>query len=98
LPSYAEGFPMAVLDAWAYGLPVITTPVGGIPDVAIDGSNMLLFNPGDLQSLSEKLEIMISDAAMRDRISKASLEFSLNQFSLNAIVNDLESIYNKHIN
>ena len=48
LPSYAEGFPMAVLDAWAYGLPVITTPVGGIPDIAINGKNLLLFNPGDI--------------------------------------------------
>ena len=54
LPSYAEGFPMAVLDAWAYGLPVITTPVGGIPDVAIDNVNMLLFNPGDVATLADK--------------------------------------------
>ena len=44
LPSYAEGFPMAILDAWSYALPVITTPVGGIPDVAIDGENILLFS------------------------------------------------------
>ena len=36
------------LDAWSYGLSVITTPVGGIPDVAKDGENMLLFEPGDV--------------------------------------------------
>lgn len=98
LPSYAEGFPMAVLDAWAYGLPVITTPVGGIPDVAIDGSNMLLFNPGDIQSLSEKLKIMISDQALRDKISKASVHFSLNEFSLSRIVNQLNELYRNTIN
>ena len=33
LPSWGEGFPMGVLDAWAYGIPVITTPVGGIIDI-----------------------------------------------------------------
>jgi glycosyltransferase involved in cell wall biosynthesis len=98
LPSYAEGFPMAVLDAWAYGLPVITTPVGGIPDVAKDGSNMLLFNPGDIQSLSEKLENMISDQMLRDTISKASVNFASNEFSLSSIDYQLNEVYQKTIN
>jgi len=97
LPSYAEGFPMAVLDAWAYGLPVVTTPVGGIPDVAKDGINMLLFNPGDTKTLSEKLINMISDNSLSDTISNASIEFSLNQFSLNIITGQLNTIYEKHI-
>lgn len=98
LPSYAEGFPMAVLDAWAYGLPVVTTPVGGIPDVAIDGVNMLLFQPGDTNVLSEMLKKMISDEDLRKKISEASLEFSRNKFSLDTIVNDLANIYQKNTN
>lgn len=98
LPSYAEGFPMAVLDAWAYSLPVITTPVGGIPDVAKDGKNMLLFNPGDTKTLSEKLVEMISDKSLSETISNASKEFSLNEFSLDSITHQLNSIYLKNIN
>lgn len=97
LPSYAEGFPMAVLDAWSYGLPVITTPVGGIPDVAVDGENMLLFNPGDIEVLSEKLKNMISNQDLRDKISEASLSFSRKEFSLDTIVFQLNNIYQNNI-
>ena len=93
LPSYAEGFPMAVLDAWAYGLPVITTPVGGIPDVAKDGDNMLLFMPGDIQTLSIKLEQLISDQKLRNKISLASLDLATNEFNQETINHHLKSIY-----
>ena len=95
LPSYAEGFPMAVLDAWAYGLPVITTPVGGIPDVAKDGENILLFNPGDVDALAMQLDRMILDEKLRERIALASLDFARNQFNLNTINNQLGEIYNE---
>lgn len=37
LASDGEGFPMGVLDAWAYGIPCVVTPVGGIPDIVSDG-------------------------------------------------------------
>jgi len=93
LPSYAEGFPMAVLDAWAYGLPVITTPVGGIPDVAKDGENMLLFNQGDIDSLSRCLEKMITDVPLRCKIADASLHFAANEFNATTINKSIGSIY-----
>jgi len=93
LPSYAEGFPMAVLDAWAYGLPVITTPVGGIPDVAVDGGNMLLFNPGDVDTLSEKLDLIMSDNALRDQLSAASIKMAAEEFNLNTVTGQIAEIY-----
>lgn len=93
LPSYAEGFPMAVLDAWAYGLPVITTPVGGIPDVAEDGNNMLLFTPGDVDKLAEQLERMITDDALRERITSASIDFAQNKFNIQTINNQIGTLY-----
>lgn len=98
LPSYAEGFPMAVLDAWAYALPVITTPVGGIPDIAIDGKNMLIFNPGDIKSLSLKLEQLIDDHDLRDKISVASIDFATKEFNQETINHKLETIYDNLLN
>ena len=93
LPSYAEGFPMAVLDAWAYGLPVITTPVGGVSDVAIDGENILLFNPGDIDTLAEKLDLIINDEALRDKLSASSVKMASEKFNLNTITKQVANIY-----
>ena len=93
LPSYAEGFPMAVLDAWAYGLPVITTPVGGIPDVAADGENTLLFQPGDVDTLSDKLELLIKDEGLRARLSEESMKMAKGKFNLNTIAEQVARIY-----
>lgn len=93
LPSYAEGFPMGVLDAWSYGLPVITTPVGGIPDVARDGENMLLFEPGDVDGLARQMERMISDAELRNRISIESLKFAKTMFNRKTINKHIERLY-----
>lgn len=93
LPSYAEGFPMAVLDAWAYGLPVITTPVGGVPDVAVDGENMLLFNSGDVDTLAEKLEMIITDETLREKMAEESTRLAQGKFSLEKVTEEVAEIY-----
>lgn len=93
LPSYSEGFPMGVLDAWAYHLPVITTPVGGIPDVGIDRQNLLLFNPGDINSLAHKLDELICDHGCYSKIQTASASFATINFNIKTISNQLCQIY-----
>lgn len=93
LPSYAEGFPMAVLDAWAYGLPVITTPVGGILDIAKDGENLLLFSPGDVMKLSACLDKLIYDSKLRDVISQNSTKLSETTFNWELINSQLSDLY-----
>ncbi len=95
LPSYAEGFPMAVLDAWAYGLPVITTPVGGIPDVAEDGVNMFLFNPGDVDVLADKMKEMMSDGVLRNKIARNSLELAKTKFNIESVNKEIGLLYEK---
>lgn len=93
LPSYAEGFPMGVLDAWAYGLPVITTPVGGIPDIAKDGKNCLLFNPGDTNKLAEQMDKMMSSEELRKLVASESNELAKGIFSVDKVTERLENIY-----
>ena len=93
LPSYAEGFPMGVLDAWSYALPVVTTPVGGIPDVAEDGKNMLLAQPGDVDGLSRCLSRLISDGALRENISLQSRKLAPGVFALDACDKKINEIY-----
>lgn len=93
LPSYAEGFPMAVLDAWAYGLPVITTPVGGIPDIAEDGKNMLLFNAGDTEKLAYNMKTLIDNEDLRNQIINESIKLAKTTFNIDTINKQIESLY-----
>ena len=93
LPSYAEGFPMAVLDAWAYDLPIITTPVGGLPDILVDGKNALVFEPGDVNLLAEQITRIIKDEALRASIEKESTKLAKTIFAQDVICNQLSIIY-----
>ena len=93
LPSYEEGLPMAILDAFSYGIPVITTPVGGIPDFAIDGQNMLLFPPGDEKQLEKCIVSLATDANLRMKLSEQSRKLATEVFSLDAICKQLQAIY-----
>ena len=65
LPSYNEGQPMALLEAMAWGLPPVTTPVGGIPEVVESGINGLLVTPGDVAEISAAMSRLIEDEPLR---------------------------------
>lgn len=65
LPSYNEGLPMAILEAMSWGLPVITTPVGGIPEVIENGKTGLLITPGHIQELTAAMQSLIENPSFR---------------------------------
>jgi glycosyltransferase involved in cell wall biosynthesis len=65
LPTYAEGMPVAVIEAMAAGLPVITTPVGGIPELITDGVEGWLAPPGDVAALTEKIVLLAGNEELR---------------------------------
>jgi glycosyltransferase involved in cell wall biosynthesis len=74
LPSYNEGLPMALLEAMSWGLPIISTPVGGIPELVISSKNGLLINPGDIETLSTAMQSLIDDEALRTCLGNAARE------------------------
>jgi glycosyltransferase involved in cell wall biosynthesis len=65
LPSRAEGVPMALLEAMAYGLPAITSPVGGIPDVFRGDLDGVFVTPGDIDQIRAAMAKFITDDAAR---------------------------------
>lgn len=65
IPSeWYENAPMTVLEAFAYGKPVIGSDIGGIPEMVVEGETGLLFKPGDYQELREKIKYLLADPSM----------------------------------
>ncbi|WP_242038793.1 glycosyltransferase family 4 protein [Anabaena lutea] len=65
LPSYNEGLPLAMLEAMAWELPVIVTPVGGISEIVIHGENGLIVKPGNIEQLSNGINSLIENENFR---------------------------------
>ncbi|WP_298915037.1 glycosyltransferase family 4 protein [uncultured Nostoc sp.] len=65
LPSYNEGLPLAMLEAMAWELPVIVTPVGGIPEIVTQSDNGLIVNSGNVEQLSDAMKSLIGNEALR---------------------------------
>jgi glycosyltransferase involved in cell wall biosynthesis len=95
LPSYAEGMPMALLEAMSWGLPVITTPVGGIPQLVTSELNGLLVAPGDVAGLAAAITRLLQDPALGKRLGDAARKTIEADFSLDQALTRLSGIYNR---
>ena len=93
LASDGEGFPMGVLDAWAYGIPCVVTPVGGIPDIIEDGINGLIFPVGDSDRLAVQLNKLMNDKELGKAIVAESDKYVNGLFNIDIINNQLAEIY-----
>ncbi|VAX24658.1 Glycosyl transferase, group 1 [hydrothermal vent metagenome] len=71
MPSqWYEGFPMVLVEAFAHGLPVIASRLGGMAEIVEDGATGLHFTPGDADDLAEKVNWMISHPDERKRMGE----------------------------
>lgn len=74
LSSIYEGNPISILEAMSYGLPVISTSVGGVPDVIKDGVNGILVSSNDVEGLSNAMIELINNNGTYNTISKNNKE------------------------
>lgn len=93
LPSYAEGLPMALLEAMAAGMPIVSTPVGGIPDAVRDGIDGVLVPPGDAPALAHAIERLLSDDRLRESLGTSARARAIENYGVDQVVDRLESIY-----
>jgi adenylyl-sulfate kinase len=93
LPSYLEGMPMALLEAMSFGLPVIASRAGGIPDVIDDGRNGLLVDAGKIDELEAALRAVLSDSALSDRLGAAARHTIEADYSRDQRIEQLAAVY-----
>lgn len=93
LPSYNEGLPMAILEAMSYGMPIISTNVGDIPQAVTHNENGFLFKPGSKMELSMFMHNIITDVDKWLKMSKSSKKIAVKKFDIDTYFNDLYNIY-----
>ncbi|TPG58945.1 glycosyltransferase family 4 protein [Hymenobacter nivis] len=94
LPSFNEGLPMALLEAMAYGLVPVTTPVGGIPDVVTSGENGLLVAPGDEAALLKSITSLLAAPRHYQQMSANAKQRVGQGFELRRYKERLAELYN----
>jgi glycosyltransferase involved in cell wall biosynthesis len=80
LPSYAEGLPMALIEAMSMGVPCVTTPVGATEELVKHGKNGYLVEPGDTGTLTDRLRHLLSSQALRDTMALAAYDTWVQDF------------------
>jgi glycosyltransferase involved in cell wall biosynthesis len=94
LPSHAEGLPMALLEAMAWGRAVVASRVGGIPEAVREGENGLLVPPHDAPALAAALARVLDDAGLRARLGERARMTVAQHYSTEAVCGRLAAIYN----
>lgn len=93
LPSYGEGVPMAMLEAMAYRVPVVVTPVGGIPDVITDNWNGLFVTPGRVDEIAATVVRVLTNSVLGESLSERAYETVRDKFSPDVICRRIGQLY-----
>jgi glycosyltransferase involved in cell wall biosynthesis len=93
-PTYhGEGMPTSVLEAMAFGLPVITRPVGGLKDFFINGEHGFMTESKEPEIIAGLIEKIILDKGLRKRMSINVHEYAKERFMASKVTKRLEDIY-----
>jgi len=97
LSSRLEGLPLSLLEAWATGLPVVSTAVGGIPSVVTDRSSGLLVPADDHDALANALRQVLNDDALAETLAVGGLAAVTENYALECMADRYESYYRRAV-
>ncbi len=94
IPSRTEGLPITLIEAMAYGRPIVATKVGGIPEVIRHGESGLLVEPTSPESLAAGIARLAADGALRDRFAReARRDFEVGGYGEESVVAATGALY-----
>jgi glycosyltransferase involved in cell wall biosynthesis len=93
LPSYSEGLPLSVLEAMAAALPVVATPVGGIPDAVENGFNGYLIPVKDGDKLADRIQLLVKNRSRRSQMGRRGLVKFRNVFETSVVAERYGQIF-----
>lgn len=97
MPSSSETFGLAALEAMACEVPVVSTNIGGLPELNIEGETGFLCDLGDIEALTERTQRLVTDDALQARMAAAARERAITLFDIQEIVPQYEAYYEQVI-
>jgi glycosyltransferase involved in cell wall biosynthesis len=97
LPSLTEGTPMALLEAMSFGIPIIASRVGGVPNIVINGQNGILVEAGHSEEIAHSLNLLFQDISLRQKISLEALNLISTKHNSNSWCMTIQDQYAKLI-
>ncbi len=94
LPSHAEGQPLAVLEAMAWGIPIVATEVGDVPDLLACGAGIAVPR-GDPQALASAMLCVLQDTDLARRMGEHGRRHVLDHHSVDRVAADLDALYRR---
>jgi len=93
LTSRLEGMPLAILEAWAAGRPVIASRVGGVPGIVTEGQTGILFDSGDEAALTQAMNRLLASPDEAQRLGEAGKRLVRSRFDLHVMAKSYEEHY-----
>ena len=95
LPTYREGMPNCVLEAMAFGIPVVTRPIGGLKDFFVDGKFGFMTESTEPETIASLVDSIIVNRPLREYMSIQSFNYAHDHFFSGSVTRRLEIIYDK---
>ena len=94
LTSDNEGTPLSLIQAGMAGLPVVTTNVGSVPEIVLDGTTGIITGL-DVDEIANAIEKLVNNSELRYQLGSTAQEFTTANFGVQRLVDDHENLYKK---